>query len=48
MARHGYRVANNEINLRCDGDGRLTERCLNFIEYTLVRKATLSPACSEA
>ena len=38
MARHGYRVTNNEINLRCDGgDGVLSPRCLNYIEYTLVK-----------
>jgi len=36
LARHGYRVANNEVNLRCN-DGALTARCLDYIEYTLVK-----------
>ena len=36
LARHGYRVANNEINLRCNA-GTLTARCLDYIEYTLVK-----------
>ncbi len=29
-------MANNEVNLRCN-DGALTARCLDYIEYTLVK-----------
>ncbi len=36
LVRHGYRVANNEINLRCNG-GALVARCLKYIEYMLVK-----------
>ena len=29
-------MANNELNLRCNA-GALTARCLDYIEYTLVK-----------
>ena len=35
LARQGYRVANNELNMRCNR--RKSRNCMHFIEYTFVK-----------
>ena len=36
LSRQGFRIANNEINLRCRIPN-LWAGCLDYIEYTLVK-----------
>ncbi len=35
MTRNGYRVTNNELNLRCANS--FSGNCKNYIEYSLVK-----------
>lgn len=38
LARQGFRVTNNEINLRCKAPStKFQPLCFNYIEYTLVK-----------
>ena len=35
LARQGYRVADSQLNLRCNR--RKSRNCLHFVEYTFVK-----------